>query len=60
MMTTLTFNSTNPETECRVLVFALQEWLKEQPEAQIPVSKTNFYYDEKGILSVVDVVLDGD
>lgn len=59
-MTTLTFSSTDPETEARALVFALQQWLTEQPEHPVPLSETRFIYDYRGILSVVNVVLDGE
>lgn len=60
-MTTLILTTSNPETECRVLIFALQEWLKEQPEHPLPLSETRFVYDvDRGVLSSVTVTMDED
>ncbi|UVJ46209.1 hypothetical protein NVV94_12115 [Pseudomonas sp. LS1212] len=56
-MATLTFDG-DPVAEARVLVMALAEWLKEQPEQPPSSGKAGFKYDTTGKLQWMDVTLD--
>ncbi|MFW0758939.1 hypothetical protein ACN1C3_30215 [Pseudomonas sp. H11T01] len=55
-MTALIFSTTHPETEARILIAALQQWLEDQPEHPLSVSKTNFSYNN-GVLESVTIIM---
>lgn len=59
-MATLTFSSTDPQAEARVLVESLTAWLAEQPPQPLKPGRADFTYDANGSLGAVDVTLEVD
>lgn len=56
-MSTLTFETTSPQSEAFILVEALSAWLKEQQQEPVRYGKGHFEYDG-GRLKSVTVTLD--